>query len=102
MKVRTFINTINQEDILKGKIRFNLITNDGFGDKWLFWCGTENHSKNIKTVEDFLNSCTEGLQKVFDSYIDFNASIPIEAEVCDNDDLYYDILYHIFYTAKEN
>ena len=102
MKVRTFINTINPIDILKGKIRFKLITNDGYGDKWLFWCGTENHSNDIKTVDDFLNSCTEGLQKAIDSYIDFNESVPIEIEICYNDDCDYDILYHIYYTSEEN
>ena len=102
MKVKTFINTLNPIDILKGKIRFKLITNDGYGDKWLFWYETENHSEDIKTVEDFLNSCSEGLQKAIDSYIDFDESIPIEVEICYNDDHDYDILYHIYYTTEEN
>lgn len=102
MKVRTFINTLNPIDILKGRIRFKLITNDGYGDKWLFWYGTENHSENIKTIEDFLNSCSEGLQKALDLYIDFSELMPIQIEICYNDDCDYDILYRIYYTTEDN
>jgi len=101
VKVRTFINTFNPKDILSGKIRFKLITNDGYGDKWLFWYDKENHKgKEIKTIDDFLNDSCDGINKAVNSYIDFREYIPIEVVICDNDDCDYDILYRIYYTQK--
>lgn len=99
MKVRTFINTFNPKDILSGKIRFKLITNDGYGDKWLFWYDKENHKdKKIKTIDDFLNDSCDGINKAVNSYIDFREYMPIEVVICDNNDCDYDILYRIYYT----
>lgn len=103
MKVRTFINTFNPKDILSGKIRFKLITNDGYGNNWLFWYDKENHKgKKIKTIDDYLNDLKcAGIKKAVNSYIDFREGIPIEVVICDNDDCDYDILYEIHYTNKE-
>lgn len=55
MTVREFINHLNPEHVLNGKIAFKVIKQSGFGDKWFFFADKKENPEE-DTIEKFCNN----------------------------------------------
>lgn len=74
MTVREFINHLNPDLVLSGKISFKVVKQSGYGDKWFFY-HDKKETPEEDTIEKFCNN--EGIKGCMDLVI-YDNGFPVD------------------------